>query len=140
MTMPLVDVSTGLTIGFGTSGFTAQILDVTPPPLTREDVDTTHQGTTGARTKMPVDLYESGDLEFDIHFRAGTHPPIDAAAEVVTLTFPSGTTWIFTGHFKSYVPTAPLEGKMTAHVIVGVSGTIVIDPEGAESGSSSVEV
>ena len=37
MTMPLVDVSTGLTIGFGTSGFTAQILDVTPPPLTRED-------------------------------------------------------------------------------------------------------
>ena len=135
-----VDIGTGITIVFGTSGFSAEIVDVTPPGFSRDSVDTSHQGTTGAHSHMPTDLYESGECSFDIHFEPGTNPPIDAAAETITMTFPDSTTWTFTGFMTAYEPSAPLEDKMTGSVTVKASGTVVIDPQGIGAGSGSVEV
>jgi len=128
MASPSVDIATGITITFGTSEFTAEILDVTPPGMSREAIETTHQGTTGQKTFMPADLYDSGELGFDIHFNPDTSPPIGSAAETITITFPSGATWAFTGFMTGYAPSAPLEDKMTASVTVKVTGAITITP------------
>ena len=61
-------------------------------------------------------------------------------AEVITITFPSNTTWIFTGFMVGYEPDAPHLGKMTAAIRVQVTGTSVIDSEGAGEGDASAEV
>ena len=102
MASPSVDVATGITIVFGTSGFSAQILDVTPPGMSRESLETTHQSTMTQKTFMPADLYDSGELGFDIHFNPDTSPPIGGATETITITFPSGATWAFSGFMTNY--------------------------------------
>jgi len=126
MASPNVDIGTGITITFETSGFTAQILDVTPPGMSRESIDVTHQGTTGQKIFTPGDLYDPGELSFDIHFNPDTTPPVGSAAETITIRYPSGSTWQFTGFCTGYAPSAPLEDKMTGTVTVKVTGAITI--------------
>ena len=128
MASPLVDIGTGITIVFATSAFAAEITDVTGPGLARDSVETTHQGTTSARTHIPVDLFDAGELGFDIHFNPDTDPPIDAATEVITITWPSGATWVFSGFLTAYEPGTPLEDKMTASITIKITGDIAITP------------
>lgn len=137
--MSAVDIGTGTTISFGTSGFAAQILDVTPPNLAREPIDTSHMGTppagagqVGSRTFMPGDLVDPGELSFDIHFNPDTVPPISDVAETVTITFPlpvgmaTPATWAGQGFLTGYEPSVPLEDKMTGSITVKMSGPITI--------------
>ena len=126
MASPDVDIGTGITIAFGTSGFSAEILDVTPPEATRESIDVSHQGTTTAKIFTPSDLYDPGGLTFDFHFNPDTDPPIDQAAETITITFPAGATWVFDGFMTNYAPSAPFEGKMTGSATVKASDDIAI--------------
>lgn len=120
------DVSQGHTIVFGTSGFSANIVDITYPPAQREALDTTHQGTTDAMTSMPADLPNWGPMVFGIQFDAGTDPPIGSAEETVTITAPDASTWVFTGYMSNYAPDAPRGQVMTGSVTVEVDGDIAI--------------
>ena len=126
MAGPLVDIGTGVTIAFATSGFTAQILDGTWPSLSRGSVQTSHQGTVGRHTYMPTDLSDPGEFTFDFHFNPDTTPPINQAAETITITGPSGATWVFTGFMTDYSGGFPFEDKMTGSATVKVSGDIAI--------------
>lgn len=126
MGSPLVDVGTGITVAFATSGFSIQILDVTPYAMSRVSIDTSHQGTTGARTFSPVDLYDAGELSFTGHFNPDTSPPINGANESITVTFPAGATAVFSGHMTAYNPGSPLEDKMTVDVTIKISGSVTI--------------
>lgn len=137
--MAAVDIGTGTTIAFGTSGFSAQVLDVSGPGLARESIETSHMGTSGpgagqvgSKTFMPADLVDPGELSFEIHFNPDTVPPIHEAAETITVTFPipagltNGATWVATGFVTSYEPSSPLEDKMVASITVKLSGQITI--------------
>ena len=128
MPSPDVDVGTGITIVFGTTAFSAEIVDIGGPSLSRESIDKTHQGTLKARTFMPSDLYDPGELTFDIHFNPDTDPEIDEPEEVVTVTWPSGATWAADGFITGYEPATPLEDKMTGSITVKFSGEITITP------------
>lgn len=128
MPSPDVDIATGITIDFATTGFEAQILDVNGPSLSRDEVEVTHQGTTGAKRFLPVDLYDAGELTFDIHFNPDTNPQIDADPEVITITWPAGATWVFTGFITGYEPAGPLNDKMTGSITVKIDGIIAITP------------
>jgi len=134
------DVGLGITIVFGTSGFSAELQDVNGASLSRDPIETSHQGTTSAKTFMPADLYDGGEVSFGIHFDPDADPPIDAVVEEVVITWPTGTTHTFQAFMTGYAPAAPLNDKMTGEVTLKVSGTIVIDPLGAGSGSGSFEV
>jgi hypothetical protein len=124
-----VDIGTALTIGFGTSTtFTPQILDVTPPEMSRGSVNTSHMATTTLATYIPLAIVEGGELEFEFHFNPDTDPPIDAAPETITITYGSTATWAFTGFLTNYRPGAPFEDKMTGTCICKVSGDITISP------------
>lgn len=123
-----VDIAVGITIAFGTSGFTAEILDVTPPNTTRDSIDVSHQLTTPAKVFIPADLYDSGEASFDFHFNPDTNPPIDQPLEVVTLTFPSGAIWSFDAFMTDYAPDAPLNDKMVGSATLKVSDEITITP------------
>ena len=131
-----VQITTGTTITFGTSNFTADILDITPPPLSREAIDTSHQGTTNAKTFFPATLYDGGELTFDIHFDPSTTPPMNSAAETITILYPDGSYQEFDGFMTGYAPASPLENKMTGTVTVKVTGEIDF-ASGSGSGSGS---
>ncbi len=115
----------GITITFGTSAFSAEILDVTPPATSIADIKTSHMGTAdGYHTYVPADLVDNGQLTFDIAFEADNLPPIDGALETVTIAFPGGTSNSFKGYVNSYAPKAPMEDRMTGTIGVKVSGPI----------------
>lgn len=129
-----VDIAVGITIDFADTGFTAQILDVTPPNPSRDSIETSHQGTTEAKRFIPADLYDSGEAGFDFHFDPDTNPPIDQPPEIITMTFPipdglsNGATWVFTGFMTDYAPDAPLNDKMVGSATLKVDGVIAITP------------
>jgi len=130
------DIAHGITISFGTSGFSANLTDITPPAAERESIDTSHQGTTSFKTFTPADLAEWGSLEVTIHFNPATDPPIDQAAETVTITWPDSDTWAFTGFMTNYAGDAPHNGLMTGTATVKVSGDVTISSASA-SGSGA---
>jgi len=124
MANPTVDVGTGITIVFGTSAFTAEIVEVTPPGSSRESLDTSHQTTTTYKTFTPSDLVDNGELAFTMHFDPSKTPPIAAVAEAITITFPSAAAWDFSGFMTNYEPQGVFEGVMMANATVKISGAI----------------
>lgn len=137
MAAPKVDISHGITIQFLTSGFTAQILDVTPPALTRKSINTSHQGTSTAETFLPGDLHDPGELVYDIHWLPGQSPPINQPPEQIRINYPGGGSQLFVGFLTNCAPRAPHEDKMTATVTVKVSGQISDTAPTTSSTSSS---
>ena len=129
--MPNSLVGTGTTITFGTSGFQAQILSVDWGSIEREAIDTTHMGTTGYKSFIPSKLVDPGEIELEIAFDPDDFPPVDGAAETITVTWPlqsSGSStpasWNCSGFVTSFEAQAPLEEKMTGNMTIKCSGTI----------------
>jgi len=129
-------VGTGITIEFA-SGFLAEILDVTPPGVSREMIQMSHQGTGGTgqisgsggwHEFKPARLVDPGSAECTIAFMPAEMPPILDEFEQVTITFPdsAASTWSFQGALSEYSPSAPFEDKMTADVTIKASGAISI--------------
>ena len=111
-----VDITTGTTITHGTTSYAIEILSVSGE-VSRAVVDTTHMGTTGARTKTVTDLYDPGSITVQAHFDFDEEAPYSSAAETVTVTFPSalasGATVAGTGAVTNFSWNAPLEDKGT---------------------------
>ena len=104
------DVGTGTTFTF--SGFVIEILSIQHTGMSRESIDTSHMTTTGARTKMPSDLYEGGQLVIEGHFKTTLAVPITGAKATGTVTFPDLETWSATMFLSAFEWTDPLEDKM----------------------------
>jgi len=132
-----VDVGTGLSLTFSTSGYSAEVIDVAWNGISRNSIETSHMGTAAAgagtfgnRTFIPGHLSDPGELRVTVHFNPDTLPPIDATAETVTLTYDesggdtSGATWSATGFVTGFEMAAPLDDKMTADVTVKLSGNV----------------
>lgn len=125
----MADVGTGVTIVFGTSGFSADIESVNGQSIERPVVETSHMGTTTYKTFMPGDLTDPGGVEFEFHFDPDEQPPITSAAETITITFPiptglaNGATLASSGFIASWSWGTPLEDKMVGNANVKFSGT-----------------
>jgi hypothetical protein len=79
-----------LTLGTNTWESAALITSITPDPVTRAALETTHLGTTTARTFIPEDLVDNGG--FTIEFLnnstdANATLPVLQAAETMTITY-----------------------------------------------------
>lgn len=123
------DIGTGTTVTFGTSGFTADILNVDWSGISRESIQTSHMGTTSDHTFMPVDLVDNGTIVMEIAFVATLSPPIitNGPTETVTVAFAgSGTTWAASAFQTEFQIGAPLEDKMTGTLTMKVTGGITI--------------
>lgn len=124
----MADVGTGITIVFGTSGFTAEVMNINGNDMTRPEINASHMGTTGYQEYIPGKLLEGGSVELEINFDPDQIPPLNAAAETITITFPLPQGGItpadveFTGFINSWSWSAPLEEKMTADVGIKVDG------------------
>lgn len=128
----MADTGFGTTITFA-SGFLAEIRNITGPSMSREFIDSSHAGTTGGyRTYIPQDLADGGEVEIEMLFDPDSDPPIDAAAESVTITWPIPTggttaaTWVFQGALVGFDVTAPYDDLMTATARLKVLGAITV--------------
>lgn len=117
-------ITTGTTITFGTSSFTAEILGVGMDGIERPDIDVSHLGTEDAREFKPGKLYDPGGLSLDIQYTPGTKPPIDAEPETITVAFADGGSVSFSGYVNAFNFEGELEDKWTGTVGVKASGVI----------------
>ena len=74
-----VDVTTGLSVAFGTSSFAANIEGMSISGISRASIPTSHMGTAapganehGNMTFMPGDLSDAGELSLEIQFNYPT--------------------------------------------------------------------
>ena len=118
-------VGTGFSVTFS-SGFLAEILSGKHTGIERPVIDTTHMGTTTARTKIPGSLFDSGRLECELQFDPSTKPPILGNAETVTQTHSDGSTWAQSGFLVSFEQETTLEDKATATAVIEFSGDITV--------------
>ncbi len=121
------NVGTGSTITFGTSSFSADILDINRTGITRPSIDVTHMGTTGGREFMPGDLYDPGEIEVEFGWIGTLDPPYDGAIETVTINCAgagSGHNWASSCFCTNFEFGLPLEEKMTARMTLKATGDI----------------
>lgn len=88
-----VDTAFGTTLTFGTSTAlnSLKVMAVRVNGISREDVDTSHLGTTGYKTYQPSDLIEGGTIDIDFQYDPTVVIPHSAAAETLTIA-PGGQT------------------------------------------------
>lgn len=114
----------GITIAFA-SGFLAEITDITLPESDRPAIDVSHTASPNKRRQfIPSDLVDEGQLEVELNYDESEEPPIDDPAELVTVTFPSGTVKTFMGFLTNAGAAAPLDDRMTQNVTIKVDGKI----------------
>lgn len=112
------DIGTGATITHGTTSYAVEIVSIALNDISRAVIDTSHLGTTGARTKRVGDLYDPGSITVQAHLDPNEEPPYTTAAETVTVTFPipsggaSGATVAGSAAVTNMSATVPLEDKM----------------------------
>lgn len=125
-----VDIGTGLTITFGTSSWSANFTVSNWSGLSRESVETTHLGTTTAKTFTPADLYDAGELQIDFQFDVDDFPPIDQVAETITVTYPLSSggstagTWVASGFMTNFDHSVETETLMSGSATVKFTGSI----------------
>lgn len=118
-------VGDGTTVTFGTTGFSANIVDIDGPGVTRAAVDGRHLGTSGYITFAPSGILDGGEMSMTVHHDPALTVPDTNAAETITIDWAaSGNTWSFSGFMTGYSPGARLEEYMTATMTVKVAGTI----------------
>jgi hypothetical protein len=133
MPSPAVDLGTGTTLTY--SGFTYEITNISVSGITREVIETVHLSTApagageiGSKTYIAGDLSDPGEVSVEGHFNPDDTPPIEAVASNLTITFPSGATWVASAQLTSFDVTVPTEEKMTFSSTFKLVGSITVTP------------
>lgn len=118
----------GTTIVFGTSAFSAKIIDIGQiASVSRETIDASNMSTTLWIEKLVADLTDPGELQFDIEYLGSVDPPVTAVAETVTIDIRAqGTGYKVTGSgaITGFTPAVPHNDKMTASITVSWLGAV----------------
>ena len=115
----------GTTVTFGTSGFSARLIDVGGPGAKREAIDSTTMATVAAKEFIAAALYDGGELSLTVEHDGTNDPPISSAAETITINWGgSGNSYSFSGFCTGYNPKASIGARMQAELAVKVTGAI----------------
>jgi hypothetical protein len=115
----------GTTITFGTTGFSANIIDVAGPNQERGSIDATHLGSTDYMDFIPAELVDGGSVDITIEYAVADNPPIDQPAETITIDpGGDGDTVSFSGFMTNHNPSMSVGERMTATCTIKVAGTV----------------
>ena len=120
----------GTAIAFGTSTFTAEVLGVTPPNMTRPVIDVTHLGTEKFKAFEPGDLVDGGDASMRIAYFPSDVPPMRGAPEIITITCAdSGATTISFSGFITALAIGEMseDQRVEATITLKCAGEVSID-------------
>ena len=135
--MPLAISAQGTVIarnplGVGAWGDIGELRNITPPPLTRNVIETTNQNET--IDAYVVGIKRRGEMTFQIgwvptlpshSFTAGLLKAWDEGTlDVYRITFPDTSTWLFSGYVSNVGPSAPLDDGLVADVSIRPTGSM----------------
>lgn len=128
----MADEGSGASITFGTSGTTINAISIQGSGIAREALETTHLQTTGGyKTYIPADYKDPGEISVTFRYDPDTQPPIAAAAETITITYPvpvgenNGATEASSGFVTSFDgPTLENDTVMDATMTIKRTGPI----------------
>lgn len=117
----------------GTSGGTfatvGQIIDLTPPSISRDAVETTHMASTERWREFIGGLKDAGEASIEINFDPGDATAASFLTDINTNTagyykivFPDTTSWGFAAIATGFEPGAPIDDRMTATFTVKLTG------------------
>lgn len=137
--------SNGSSAYFVTSNFTANLVSIEFGEIKRDVLDTTHLGTTTARTSQPTSLYDAGELTLKINWDPTTAatPPYNAAAETVYVKFgasaAAGTPGVsFSAYVTGFKVVSETDDLIQADVKCKISGALTFGKVWNVSGFSGV--
>jgi len=121
-------IGTGTIIKFNAVAI-GEVLDVTPPNITRGAVETSHMTTSEYHTHMPTVLLEGGDVSFEVAHNPNYDFNAAFALKIKTLLIemPESSDkdiscWAFLTGFE---PGIPFEDRMTATLTFKVTGKVL---------------
>lgn len=134
--MPTIALEgTGASILFATSSFNSDLLSLTLPEKTRAEIETTHLGTTGAKTFKPAVLKEVGTIECEFDHQPQAIDLTGTVAESITISYPliSGqitpTKLQFSGFCtKQGGEEFKVDDRMSTKVSIRVNGDFTVIP------------
>ena len=97
--MPITPAADGHGAELTFAGFVAHILSIDGPNFSRPAIESTHMGTTGARSYIPADLIEPGEISTEVEFDVQALPPIGGPVGTLVIVWGSGATlktWTWT--------------------------------------------
>lgn len=105
------------------------IRDITPPSVTRDAVQSTHQESLERWHEFIGGMKDGGELEFAMTFDPASAETIaflnDLNANTTgfyKVVYPDATEWGFSGLVTAISPETPVEEKMEASVTIKLSG------------------
>lgn len=116
----------------GSGSFTTigELRNITPPPLTRNPIETTSHNET--EESFVVGIRRKGEMSFTIGFvpSLGTHDEstglikswLDGAQDIFRVTFPDSSQWLFSGYVTNFAPSAPVDDGLVADVTIRPTG------------------
>lgn len=118
-------------LGSGAFVTIAELMDMTPPPITRNSFDVTPHNEN-------IDQYvvggvlRRGDMTLQIGYvpSLGTHDHLTGLKKSIVnkqldgwrITYPDNSTYIFSGFVTNVGPSAPVEGQLVADVTIRPTG------------------
>lgn len=115
----------------------AELRDITPPPLSRNPIETTTHNSDD--DSYVVGIRRKGDLQFLVNWLPNdeeTHDATDGlldawaqgTKDLYEIDFPDGAVWLFSGFVTGIAPTAPVDGAQEANITIRPSGGQIFTP------------
>ena len=102
------------------------VRDITPPPLSRKEIEMTAHSDT--EEVFVVGIRRKGPFTFNIGYNPAnaTHDNvaglikamIDGSYDGYEVEFPNGKIWAFSGYVTNFAPKAPVDDALTADVTI----------------------
>lgn len=125
------DVGTGSTITLGHTNdpydVTAELTSIEWSGWSAESVETTHMGSSNARSFISGDLYDAGELTIEGHFDPTEALPKWTEVGLVSIAFAGQGTvhlWTANAFITEYSVSSPLEDKMTFSATLKFTSTV----------------
>lgn len=113
-------------LGVGPFVTIAELGDITPPPLTRNPIETTTHNDP--EEQFVVGIRRKGEMTFSLFFvpTNSTHDHLTGLIDswlagdrdVWRITYPEGSQWLFSGYVTNVAPAAPVDDALTADVTI----------------------
>jgi hypothetical protein len=108
----------------------AELRDITPPPLTRNPIETTSHNEL--EESFVVGIRRKGELQFSLGFVPSlpshdalvglTKSWLDGAKDSWRITYPDGSVWIFDGYVTAIGAAAPVDDGLAADITIRPTG------------------
>lgn len=118
--------------GVGSFTVIAELRNITPPPLTRNPIETTSHNEV--EESFVVGIRRKGELSFTLGFvpSLGTHDHLtglqkswlDGSRDIWKIAYPDGSQWLFSGYVTNVGPAAPVDDGLTADITVRPTGVM----------------